>query len=455
MPAEVFRSYDIRGLAVGELSADLFFQIGRAFPLMLPTDLPRRVCVGHDTRTHAKPFADALIQGLLESGCDVTFLGPTTTPMVYWAEHYLGSVSAGLMVTGSHTGPDRNGLKMSVGKRPFYGKDIQRLKHAIESGTNPKTQKGELTHQGLRTQYVKSLVADFDLQISQPIVWDLGGGATSFLAQQLQQALPSNHHFINTTPQGKPARSFDPTAPKALDGLIQTMQQKNATLGMAFDGDGDRLVVIDKEGDVWNGDQLFLLFAQNQNSNAPCVVDIKTSPLLTKFLEKKRPVLVSPTGHVHVKTLMSREGATLGGEVSGHFFFKDTHPGFDDGLYAAFRLLEVLSRNTIDIVSWKKALPKRFSTPEIRIPLAPKKQKFFLDMLKSHAQKSGAHICTIDGLLVSEDHGWHIARPSQTEPVLVLRWEGQTQEYYLSTQRLFGRMLSKIGEGMEFFRDLC
>lgn len=444
---DVFRAYDIRGCAKAQLTPELYLRLGRAFATRVQGGA---VCVGHDTRASAVPLAQALMGGLTEGGVNVFDLGCVTTPLVYWAEHHL-HCDAALMVTGSHTPPTFNGLKFSLGTRPFYGQDLQILKQEIER------QKFR-TPRALGTVQTRTLLKDYVHNVTQSfkwttprlkVVWDFGGGAPAILAQNIETVLPFDHHFLHDKILEAPLRSFDPTSPGALDTLKARVLSEKADVGLAFDGDGDRLVVMDGRGRVWSGDELLLFFAMHQHNLKTVVADIKASPLLMATLPQTCKTLFTSTGHVHIKDCMRKKNALLGGEVSGHFFFKDRYFGFDDGFYAAVRLLEILQSRTINLITWHEGLPKRFSSIEHRVPLPINRHEHILNTLHNMVPPN-AVVDTQDGLKVIFPDGWWIVRSSQTESALVVRWENLTKNGYCQIKRQFESLLKKEFSGHFF-----
>lgn len=445
---DVFRAYDIRGCARTQLTPQLYYDVGRAFATRL--SLGKTVCVGHDTRKSSDSLVKSLIEGLIQAGMNVIFLGPATTPLVYWAEYHF-NCDAALMVTGSHTPPDFNGLKMSLKRRPFYGNDLQELKQDIENQRfcTPQTS-GLLQTSTCTKDYVHHLTSLFTWSPHPlKIVWDFGCGAPALLSKRIQETLPFQNHFLHETVLEVPTRSFDPTSPGALEALKTRVLSESADVGIAFDGDGDRLVIMDAKGHVWSGDELLFFFATFQDDLHKVVADIKTSPLLMATLPKTCETVFSCTGHVHIKTRMRTEGALLGGEVSGHFFFKDHYFGFDDGFYAALRLLEILQKRSVDLFQWRTALPKRFTSPEYRIPLSFERHAPLINALKETISPD-ARVDTQDGLKVCLSDQWWIVRSSQTEAVLVLRWESLTENDYQKNKRLFESLLQNEFSGHFF-----
>ncbi|MGB1230492.1 MAG: phosphomannomutase/phosphoglucomutase [Holosporaceae bacterium] len=458
----VFRAYDIRGLAHKELTPAFFQKVGQAFGALVIKQTPETtVCVGHDTRDSSPAFYDALIKGLTSAGCHVITLGLSTTPLVCWAEQHL-SCAAALTITGSHTDAQRNGLKISWGGRPFYGDDLQKLKHTLETESLPVTSlpataKGTIQHKELHETYVKELLSAFDLPFgSHKIVWNFSHGAATCLVPFLKKLLPFQHTFLHTTPQAFPACSFDPTHAQAVQTLKDTLQKEQAVLGLAFDGDGDRLVVMDQTGTLLSGDEVLVFFATFQKEQTkPIVADIKSSPLLLEAIAQNRSVHIAPTGHAHLKACMRKTGASLGGEVSGHFFFKDRYFGFDDGFYASLRFLEPLLQQKINLSQWRKTLPERFSSQEMRLPMTIAQQEKIIKDCRQWALCQKSDLLDMDGLRAKDSDGWWIVRSSQTEPLLVVRFEGKNLTYYNKTKQTLSEIFLKNNFKDRTFANLC
>lgn len=449
-----FKAYDIRGTAFTTdgtspaLTPQLFFAIGRQVKDLFPNIQQPCICIGHDTRATSPVLTSALLAGLAASNIKPFFIGLTTTPMLLWTERHQKADGA-LMITGSHTPPTYNGLKISIGGKPFFGQQLQQLFDTLKPaptslGTSSFAAPSALKHDATAT-YTQDLLARFG-PMPEHIVWDFGNGASTVLYPLLKKALPPSHTFLHTTPLPQPQRPFDPTAPKALSVLQETVMQKKAQCGLAFDGDGDRLVVVDNMGNVWSGDETGLFFALHQDSTSPYVVDSKTSPFLLQQLRNKRPTHTTRTGHVFVRTAMHNHKASLGSEVSGHFFFGAPYYGFDDGFYAALMFLSFISAHDINTGSWRKTLPQRYTSQEYRLPCSFEEQQSQLKALESFARQQNSNICTQDGLRVTSETNWWIVRPSQTEPVLVLRWETRNATEFQNLGNFFLKFIPQLSK---------
>jgi len=464
MPREIFRQYDIRGNASTQLTPDVCHRIARAFGELLQesgsktphTVSAPKVCLSFDGRLSSASLADAFVSGLLEQGIGVVFLGQGVTPFLYWAEHHL-DVQAGIMITGSHNPPEDNGIKITLGKKPFYGEALQTLCDRCVSPL-PLREPGKKTVTlGLQQTYVQSLALGWETapRTSDPqpllVVWDSGHGAAGPLLKELVEELPHASILLHEGVDGTfPARPPDPTQKGALEKLQQRVLQEEADVGFAFDGDADRVVVVDSQGQVWMGDELLVFLAEHLNAVSPTqvlrgVADIKSSPfLLERLAARGIDFSVVKTGHVHLKAAMAQGEAVLGGEVSGHFFFRDTHWGFDDGLYAALRVLHVLESSG-SLEAWRAQLGNRFASPEVRLPCPDRHKALILERLAASLKQEGQTFSTLDGIKFQEEHGWWLARASQTEPFLVIRWEGKSQQAFTQMGEELLERLSQAG----------
>jgi phosphomannomutase len=369
------------------------------------------------------------MQGIMASGGDVVPLGCVPTPLAYWAERSLACDGA-LIVTGSHNPPSVNGLKISLGGRPFYGEDLKRIYAALDPMASLEKQDIPPICD-VRSTYVQSLAAEFSHASFVPkVVWDFGGGAGATLWPELRSILPSSHEALHATCQTNPSRSFDPGAPGALDVMRQVMQDCRYDLGFAFDGDGDRMVVVDSNSSIWSGDETLAFlraFALDHVARSQGVVaDLKSSPFLLD--EAQGPVYFSRTGHVFLKAFMKNQDLPLGGEASGHFFFRDRHPGYDDGFYTAFRFMEAASRLSEPLSSWRSDLPCFYGSDELRITVKNRQMNVLFQELKKKLEKEKQAFDDRDGVFVKTPEFWWLIRPSNTEPVLSIRWQAKTKE---------------------------
>lgn len=428
----ILREYDIRG----EVNKTLFeadaLALGKKFGITLSKTLKNKVCVGRDGRLTSPALAAALIEGLLEKGMDVTDLGMGPTPMTYFGLKKFG-FDAAIMVTGSHNPAPDNGFKMALQSRPFFGNDIQDIANVDESidvGT-----KGTLLTQNVADRYVERLLQDYEPEsISSPlkIVWDVGNGATGDILKELIKGINGEHILLNEKIDGTfPAHHPDPTVAENLVQLIENVKTHKADVGIAFDGDGDRIGVVDGTGRIIWGDQLLLLLARDvvkQNPGATIIADVKsTQALFDEITKLGGNILMARTGHSLIKSKMAETGALLAGEMSGHIFYADKYYGYDDALYSAVRLLNILQQSPQSLNQMIEALPHFYNTPEIRIDCADDKKFNVVDTISQKLSVENATVSTIDGVRVSRDHGWWLLRASNTQAVLVARCESATE----------------------------
>lgn len=440
VPSHIFREYDIRGKADRDLTDDLATALGKALATELGkaagTDAPR-LAVARDCRLSSPRLYDALVKGLTEHGVKVVDVGIGPTPMLYFAVHHLGT-DGGIMITGSHNPGDENGFKIMKGKKSFFGDDIQRTRKTIEDETYCPEKLGSIETRDVTDAYVAVMKEGFDFSEAKGLkfVLDAGNGAGGPLALRVFEALgltvdplycDMDGHFPNHHP--------DPTVPKNLEALIDRVKSTGAQVGLAFDGDADRLGAVDANGDIIWGDKLLILFSRAllaKKPGAAILGEVKCSQTLYDDIAKHggRPI-VWKTGHSLIKTKMKEEHADLAGEMSGHLFFADRYFGYDDATYASLRLLEILANDPRGLAEMLSDVPKTFSTPELRVD-CPDAIKF--DIVKAVTAKykaRGLDVLDIDGARITFEKGgaptWGLVRASNTGPVLVLRFEAGTE----------------------------
>jgi phosphomannomutase/phosphoglucomutase len=448
--SEIFKAYDIRGIVDQTLTTDAAALIGRAFGTQALAEGTPRVAIGRDGRLSGPALSEALANGLRAAGCDVVDVGRVTTPMLYFAAHHLGTRS-GIMVTGSHNPPEYNGLKMVMADRAIAGDEIQALRQRIEAGTFASGA-GRLETADVAQAYIDRIVGDVRLARPMDLVVDCGNGVAGAFAPALYRAMGCrvtelfcevDGHFPNHHP--------DPSQPENLRDLIQALSA-GGEIGFAFDGDGDRLGVVTRLGRIIYPDRQLMLFAADvlsRNPGAEIIFDVKCSRQLVDWIRARggRP-LMWKTGHSLIKAKLRETGAPLAGEMSGHVFFKERWYGFDDGLYAGARLLEILSRET-DVSAPLESLPDSINTPELQIKLREGENVAIIDRLRREARFEGAaSIITIDGVRVEYPDGFGLARSSNTTPVIVLRFEGDDREALERIQAAFRSALQAVAPGM-------
>jgi len=437
MTAHVFREYDLRGVADRDLTDDLVKKIGRGLAKMLrPSERAGehpRIVVCRDCRRSGPRLFEALVHGLVEAGADVIDVGVGPTPLMYFGVHHLDA-DGGVMITGSHNPGDENGFKIMKGKASFFGEDIQKLRERVERGEEPLGPRGSLQTCPIDADYLEELRKRVRLERSDfAVVVDAGNGAAGPLGLRAIRDTGLSPIALFCDMNGAfPNHHPDPTVPENLETLIATVREKNARVGIAWDGDGDRMGVVDASGEVVWGDRLLALFARDvlrERSNAAVLGEVKCSQSTYDDIAKHggRPIMWK-TGHSLIKTKMKQEGALLAGEMSGHFFFADRYFGFDDGIYAALRLLEILAREGKTVKELLADLPQGVSTPEIRVP-CPDTLKFAVVEGVRERLRGKGELTEIDGARITQaDGAWGLVRASNTGPVIVVRFEAPTEE---------------------------
>jgi phosphomannomutase len=429
--ASIFKAYDIRGIVPSTLNEGVAEALGWAFGTVAMRQGERTVAVGRDGRLSGPAMAAALIRGLVAAGVDVIDVGLATTPMLYFAANTL--CSSGIQVTGSHNPKDYNGFKMVLGGRAIYGDDIQALRRMIEAESHQFAEGGRVRHVNVLKPYTDRIVGDVKLARPMKVVVDCGNGVAGASAPALFRALGCEVVELFSEVDGNfPNHHPDPSKPENLQDVMRVLRETDAELGLAFDGDGDRLGIVTKEGHNIYPDRQMILFAQDVLSRVPggnIIFDVKCSQRLAPAIEAAGGVAhIYKPGHSLIKARMKELDSPLGGEMSGHIFFKERWFGFDDGTYAGARLLEILSRspNASDMLN---ALPTSFSTPELNVACAEGEPHAVVEKLVALAQfDAPAKISTIDGVRVDWPDGFGLIRASNTTPVLVLRFEGHTPE---------------------------
>ena len=428
----ILREYDIRGVVGKTLSSADAQAIGRAYAVALGEAGGGRVAVGYDGRLTSPELEAALVDGLVTEGAEVVRIGRGPTPMLYYAAATLG-VDGGVMVTGSHNPPDHNGFKFVFQGKPFYGAAIRRLGEIALALDAPQQRRGRFTDLAIRNDYVARLARDYDGARPLTVAWDAGNGATGEVMQELTARLPGRHILLNETIDGTfPAHHPDPTIPENLVQLQQAVAREQCALGVAFDGDGDRIGVVDGRGRILWGDQLMVVLARDvlaRHPGAPIIADVKASQVLFDEIARMggRPVMAA-TGHSLIKAKLAETRAPLAGEMSGHIFFADGYYGFDDAVYVAVRLLGVLSRSPASLAELGDRLPAVVNTPELRFPCDETRKFEVVHEVRERLRKAQAEMTDIDGVRVRTADGWWLLRASNTQAVLVARAESTTKD---------------------------
>ena len=424
----ILREYDIRGTVGSTLFEADGGALGRAFAVVIAEAGGKRAAVGRDGRLSSPALEQALVQGLTESGIDVVRIGLGPTPMLYYAASTQG-VDAGIMVTGSHNPPDQNGFKLVLQKRSFYGADIQRLGEIAASGKF-RTGTGKISTIELLNEYVARLLKDYDGKRPLTVVWDAGNGATGQALVRLVKKLPGKHILLNEAIDGRfPAHHPDPTEAKNLAQIQSAVKDNRADLGIAFDGDGDRIGVVDAQGRILWGDQLMTVLAADvirEKPGATIIADVKASQVLFDEIARMGGTpLMWRTGHSIIKSKMAEISAPLAGEMSGHIFYADRYYGYDDALYAGVRLIGILGRSDVSLAEMRDRLPQVVNTPELRFPCDESRKFAVVNEVRDRLKQTGAELTDIDGVRVKSADGWWLLRASNTQAVLVARAEAR------------------------------
>ena len=453
--SEIFRAYDIRGIFERELSQDLIYKIGQAVGSQVLDENSKQIYVGRDGRISGKEVSDRFIEGILATGCDVIFIGLVHTPLLYFAT-FEGVTKNGVMITGSHNPKEYNGFKIVINNSSLKEDDIQNLKLKIEQ-SDFKVGSGKLSKESFNETYVKKISTKINIKNKLKIVLDCGNGSGGVLGPEILRNYSSELIELFCEVDGNfPNHHPDPSEPKNLSKLIETVKKENADLGIAFDGDGDRLGVIDSEGEMIFPDRYLALMAEDilrKNKSGKIVFDVKCSKQLEQVIRRNNGIaIMTKTGHSFIKSEITRTGAILGGEMSGHIFYNDNWYGFDDGIFASLRLLEILSTQNISTHEVFKKIPKMFSTPEIKISINDTEKFRVVEELKNNFKPEGYNSILLDGLRLEEEDSWGLIRASNTTPALVLRFEANTEKKLMQIKELFQNALLKIDDKLNFIK---
>jgi phosphomannomutase/phosphoglucomutase len=451
LPREIFKAYDIRGIVGKTLTPEIVEAIGQAIGSEAVARKQTAICIGRDGRLSGPELSQALARGIQKAGINVIDLGMVATPMTYFAAYELKTNSA-VMVTGSHNPPDYNGLKMVLGGETLSGDTIQQLRQRLESG-NLTTGNGSYRTHDIAPAYLDRIVGDIKLARPMKLIVDCGNGVPGAFAPELYRRLGCTVEEMYCEVDGTfPNHHPDPSVPHNLEDLIARLKTSDAELGFAFDGDGDRLGVVTRDGTIIFPDRQLMLFADDvlsRNPGAEIIFDVKSTRNLFDWISKRggKPTLWK-TGHSFIKAKMRESGALLAGEMSGHIFFKERWYGFDDGLYAGARMLEYLSKQA-DPNLTLKSLPDTVNTPELQIRMAEGEHYALMEKLQKTAKFPDANeVITLDGLRVEYADGFGLARPSNTTPVIVLRFEADNEAALNRIQGDFRRVIQEQASGL-------
>ncbi len=450
--ASILRAYDIRGIVGETLFLADAYAIGRCFASIVAKrtgEKMPKIALAYDGRLSSPELQQALAEGMRDAGAAVHRYGCGPTPMLYFAVCD-EKLDAGIMLTGSHNPPSHNGFKMMLGQKSFFGEDIQELGRVAAAG-DVLTAAGSIQDGSVTAAFIDALAAAFEGK-GAPLnaVWDPGNGATGEIVSALVKRLPGAHTVINAEIDGTfPNHHPDPTVPENLKQLVVKVAEMDADIGLAFDGDGDRLGAVDRRGNILFGDQLMMLFARDVLADFPgatIIADVKASQsLFDEIALRGGQPLMWKTGHSFMKDKIAETGAKLAGEMSGHIFFKDRYYGFDDGIYAAVRLLNLLAKADAPLEALLDALPKAVNTPEIRVDVAEEEKFALVERIKTVLAGSNADVNDVDGVRVTTEEGWWLARASNTQAAVIVRVEAKDAAALVALKQQAQAVISAAG----------
>jgi len=448
----IFREYDIRGRVPEELNRETAYRLGQCFGAYYVSSGAKRISLGRDCRLSSPELCTGVIEGLMDAGIHVEELGMVPTPLLYFSLHHL-DVDGGVQITGSHNPPEYNGFKICLGKTTIYGEEIQKLRRIGESGSFPKG-KGSVESKEVIQPYQEEILKGIRCgQIPRRVVLDAGNGVAGLVAPELYSRMGIEVEKLFCEPDGRfPNHHPDPTLPENLKHLVQKVNDTSADLGIAFDGDADRIGVVDRRGKIIWGDQLMIIFSRDllkRHPGAKIIGEVKCSQVLYDDIRMHGGMpIMWKAGHSLIKGKMKEEGALLAGEMSGHIFFAERYFGYDDAIYAGARLLEILTTESKELEELLADVPSLVSTPEIRMD-CPDDKKFQVVAALASEFKKEYQVIDVDGARVVFDGGWGLIRASNTQPVLVLRFEAEDQKTLQEIQRIFMDKLAKKGLGVK------
>ncbi|MGE4518888.1 MAG: phosphomannomutase/phosphoglucomutase [Desulfobacteraceae bacterium] len=446
MNPEIFREYDIRGIAGKDMDDNDVYNIGRALGSYIKRNSGKKICLSRDCRTTSDNYGKIVSKALTDAGCDVLDIGITTTPMLYYSIHRLYA-DGGIMITASHNPPEYNGFKVNIGTDSLHGQDLQKIKNMIlendyESGS------GTEENISITESYFDFIVNDITLNKKLRVGVDAGNGTAGPFAVEVLKRLGCEVYDIYCDMDGTfPNHEADPTVEKNLEDLKKLVKENSLDIGIGFDGDGDRLGIIDSSGNIIYGDQMMIIFAREVLENNPEAVfisEVKCSFTMYEDIEKNGGKAVMwKTGHSKIKKKMKETNALLAGEMSGHIFFADRYFGHDDGIYAACRMLEIMDKTGKSPSQLIDDVPKTFSTPEIRMECPEDKKPSIVSEMTEIFKRTNK-VIDIDGARILYDDGWGLIRSSNTQPVLVLRFESYTEDGLLRIKNEIESELQKL-----------
>ena len=444
---QIFRQYDIRGIVDKDLTDDTVYLLGKGFGTYVRRLGMKSVTIGGDARLSSPQYKEMFSKGLLETGCDVYDVGILATPTLYFSIQDL-KVDAGVMITGSHNPPEYNGFKLNIGLTSIYGEEIQKVYHIIKN-EDYITGNGKLTKiEGMIEKYKEYIVKNIKIARPVKVIVDAGNGAGGPILPDILRRLGCQVTEMYCTMDGTfPNHHPDPTVVAYIQDLIKNVKESDAEVGIGLDGDADRIGVVDEKGNILFGDQILTVFARDFLKEYPgekVIGDVKCSKNLYDDIKKHGGIPVMyKTGHSMIKKKMREDNIKLGGEMSGHIFFADRYFGYDDAIYASCRFIEIISKSDIPVSQFLADQPKLFNTPEIRVD-CPDDIKFKLvEKVRDSFIKEGYDVNDIDGMRINFEEGWGLLRPSNTQPVLVLRYEATSKEKLNEYKSLIEKRIDK------------
>ena len=445
--SEIFRAYDIRGIVDEALTEEGIFHIGKALGSHIIAEGRTSILTARDGRISGPRLLDEFQKGVMSSGCNVIDIGEVPTPLLYFST-FKTNISDGVMLTGSHNPKNYNGLKIVINKKSMTSEKIKKIKLMIEEESFMDGA-GKLTSLDIKDDYLKELKEKININSKIKVCLDCGNGVGGVIAPQAFKLLGLDVIELYSEVNGNfPNHHPDPSNPKNLKDLQKKVLETNSDLGIALDGDGDRVGLIDNKGNIIFPDLYMMLLAEDllkKNSKGSIVFDVKCSTNLEKIIKNFNGTpIMSRTGHSYIKSKIIETNALLGGEMSGHIFFNDDWYGFDDAIYSALRIIEVLSNSKLTSYEVFSSYPKHFSTPEINLKISEQDKFKIIDDLKTLIKPSEYELIDIDGIRLENENSWGLVRASNTSPNLVLRFEGRTENDLLEIKNYFKEILSKI-----------
>lgn len=447
----IFREYDIRGLVPKDLNPRTVLDLGLSVGKYFISKKVDKIALGHDCRLSSPEFYESFKNGVLLSGCSIIGVGMVPTPCLSFATQFL-EVGGGVQITGSHNPKEYNGFKITLGKESVHGKEIKKIfKFTKEKTKKQLSQMGTFENKNIKSKYLHRATENLQLERKIKVVVDAGNGVGGELCCKVLRKIGAQVYGLFIKPDGNfPNHHPDPTIDSNLFSLIKRVRKTKSEIGIALDGDADRIVVVDSKGEIMRGDELLIILSKSvleKTPGASIVFDVKCSSRLTDSIKKMegKPIM-SPTGHSLVRDIMNKKRALLGGELSGHIFFSDEYYGFDDAIYTSARLVSYLSRFKETLSEIRKEIPTSVSTPEIRIPCQDDSVKFSVVKKLKSMFKDKYDINEIDGIRITFKGGWALIRASNTEPVIVLRFEAQNKKLLTSYEKIVYEKLNNFKE---------